>query len=122
MPRVNDVITTAPAPMTDGDSDYGSDIDPDTWDRFCALAESQPLQEVAIESIEDPMMQGVASQSGRLLRSALRPRHGPGAAAATPLAPARELAAYHAVAVQAERGDAAVSLALKREAIPCPSS
>lgn len=41
------------AVVADPDSDYGSDLDDDTWDTVFAQIESQPLHEVELTSLED---------------------------------------------------------------------
>ena len=49
-----------------GDSDYGSDLDDEVWDSAFSQVESQPLLEIAIDDLEDPV----------ILQDAAQPQHG----------------------------------------------
>lgn len=49
----DDTVTEA---VVGHDSDYGSEVDDDTAVELLAKAESQPLKEVVLESIEDPII------------------------------------------------------------------
>lgn len=47
---------TSHEPSADSISDYGSDLDEDTAFELLSQAESQPLRNVVLESIEDPII------------------------------------------------------------------
>ena len=51
---------SAPAPIADDESDYGSDIDDATATQLLSQADSQPLKDVVLESIEEPALEDEA--------------------------------------------------------------
>lgn len=54
--RKNNASDTQPTSTATAESDYGSDIDEETWNAILSQVETQPLHEVAITSIEESQL------------------------------------------------------------------